>query len=154
MKRLGPIAPLPAGLAALATAFACGGPDDGAGEGEAPSVVRPALGEPFELPIGAEAVVGSGDLTVVFRELVEESRCPEGVRCPTAGNAAARFGVEAAGGARATVTLATDRGSAEVAVVGHRLRLVDLAPRPNAGTPIDTSAYVASLVATAAGAER
>lgn len=122
-------------------------------DGPAPASVRADLEEPFELALGATAVIGPEQLTIAFRRLSEESRCPSDVQCPTAGNAAAELAVEAADGAAATLTLNTDRPPTEASVHGHLVRLLGLEPSPESAAALaDTSDYVATLsVAEAEG---
>lgn len=135
---------------ALALALvACAGGGDGnapPAEAPAPAAVPAEPGRPFDLPYGRTASVADGALTIAFRRLVEESRCPEGVQCPAAGNAAAELAVETAGGAAATLVLNTARRPGEAPAHGWRVRLEGLAPAPVAGAPVDTAAYVASLL--------
>lgn len=62
---------------------------------EAPTgarVSRPDAGEPFRLTLG-ETVTRDGH-TVRFVEVVEDSRCPEGVQCVRAGRAQIRVEVD------------------------------------------------------------
>lgn len=144
-------------LVVVAAALACGGRDeaiepvpgepDTIVEGAAPATVRADLDEAFDLPYGRAAVVGPERLTIRFRSLAEESRCPADVQCPTAGNAAAVFGVLGADGGTATITLNTDRDPRAVGVLGHRVRLTGLEPEPEtAGAQVDSANYASTLV--------
>lgn len=140
-------------LAALLLSAGCGGgaSDGGPGEAGSPALRVPLL-EPFELAPGGAAEVGPEALRLEMRGLAEESRCPPGAQCPTAGNAAIVLGVEASGGGTATITLNTDREPREVGTFGHVVRLERLSPdSPPAGTAPDTAAYVATLVVTREG---
>ncbi len=147
-------------LAVVVAALACtgtGGDDAVPGEPDtlaqapAPAAVRADLDEEFELPHGETAVIGAELVTVRFRRLVEESRCPSDVQCPTAGNAAAELALETADGAAATLTLNTRQPPAEAPAHGYRVRLIGLWPEPaSAGAAVDTADYVATLTVTQA----
>ncbi|MDX1622840.1 MAG: hypothetical protein R3199_02525 [Gemmatimonadota bacterium] len=136
-------------LLAVTAILACGSPEPGPEEPEAdtaPADVRAEAGETFALGHGQRAVVGPARLEIVFREVAEESRCPEGAECPTAGNAAIRFGVETSDGATATITLNTHRRPREVTVLDHTIRLGEVEPYPDAtAAPPDRGSYRATL---------
>jgi hypothetical protein len=139
-------------LAALVPlAVGCGGrADEGAPAEAAPAVVP--LAAPFELAMGDAAEVGPEALRLELRALAEESRCPAGAQCATAGNAAVELGVEASGGGTATITLNTDRPPREVGAFGHVVRLESVAPEPPPlGEVADTAAYRATLHVTREG---
>ena len=126
-------------VSVLLAALACGT------GGQAPAAdVEAAYGERFDLSPGELALVGGESVT--FTRIAEESRCPEGARCIQAGNAAAVFAVEGAGG-KATLTLNTDREPRRAAAAGLALHLIELNPRPVQGAPVDSAAYRATLVA-------
>lgn len=111
-------------------------------------MVKASYGEPFELRLGARALV-AGEFRVTFERVAEESRCPTGAECVQAGNAAAAFAVESDVG-NATLTLNTGRAPESAAAMGGELRLVELGPPPRAGAVSDTSAYVATLIVSPA----
>jgi hypothetical protein len=123
----------------LITALACGPAE----EGERPGV-EADYGERFDLSLGERAVV-EGVLRVAFARVSEDSRCPEGVECVQAGNAAAVLAVESDVGS-ATLTLHTGRVPRQAATMGYMVRLVELRPQPAGGAPVDSAAYRASLV--------
>ena len=136
-------------IAAVVAALACGGAEDRSEPAEpARELVSAAYEVPFDLAIGERALV-AGALHVAFERVAEETRCPEGVRCVQAGNAAAAFAVEGGAGS-ATLTLNTGREPRSAAAAGHELRLVGLEPRPPADVAIDAAAYEATLIVTPA----
>jgi hypothetical protein len=47
----------------------------------------PRLDEEFEIGFGEQVSLDNGSLSIEFKEVVEDSRCPEGVACFWAGNA-------------------------------------------------------------------
>jgi hypothetical protein len=129
-------------LPLLLAILACG-PGDHEVALEAP-VVEAAYGQRFDLGLGERADVDG--FRVVFTRIAEDSRCPESAQCVQAGNAAAAFSVGSEEGS-ATLTLHTDREPRRAAAMGRALRLIELRPRPAAGTVPDTAAYVATLLA-------
>jgi hypothetical protein len=52
-----------------------------------PAPVSAGLGQQFMLYAGKTAVITGEKLKIVFQEVTEDTRCPYGVECPTAGNA-------------------------------------------------------------------
>jgi hypothetical protein len=52
-----------------------------------PADVTAGLGQQFMLYAGKTAVVTGENLKIKFVEVTEDTRCPYGVECPTAGNA-------------------------------------------------------------------
>lgn len=96
------------------------------------------LGTPFELELGANNSFSKGSMSFEFREVREDSRCPEGVNCITAGKATLLF---IANGTQ-KIELTSEAGKPELArdvYKGHTLEL--LAVRGDA-----TKGYKATLV--------
>jgi hypothetical protein len=126
-------------FAILLGALACG-----SGDRTPPADVEVAYGARFDLGQGEQALIG-GEARVTFARIAEESRCPAGVRCIRAGNAAAVFGVESPAGT-ATLTLNTDREPRRAVAAGLALALIGLGPPPVEAAAVDTAAYEATLV--------
>lgn len=118
--------------------------------GPAASPIPVPEGEPFELPMGASALV-EGGLEVTFVAVLEDSRCPANVECVWEG--VARISVELGrdGEAAATYELSThpDFGT-EVRHDGHMVSLVDLAPYPVVDVP-SPGPFMATLIVTSDG---
>ena len=83
------VLPLTAAGCATAQSPAEGGPSDPPDNGRVASI---DAGEPFRLELGATH--REDDHTVTFVEVVEDSRCPEGVECVWAGRAQIRVEVD------------------------------------------------------------
>lgn len=139
-----------ASITTLSVVAACGPAAEAPRESaEAATAIPAVLDAPFDLPFGGTARIQPGGLEIEFRALAEESRCPPDVRCPSAGSAAAVFGIEAVGGSTSTLTLHTGRAPRAAGTFGHVVRLEGLAPGPPpVGAPVDTALYVATLVVT------
>ena len=106
--------------------------------------VQPPLNQPFSLRIGESARFSDADLTVTFRAVSEDSRCPRDVVCVWAGNGQVQLEVQLGTSVR-TAMLNTTTQPHEVSVDSYRLALVELAPVPHSQHPIPPSQYVATL---------
>jgi len=104
------------------------------------------LGEAFELRGGEKVSVG-GEVDVRFVSVVQDSRCPKGEQCITAGKAVVRLEVTPRDGKPATVDLETGARSesGESDVSGFRIVLLDLSPYPSAKRPIIFQDYLSKL---------
>jgi hypothetical protein len=104
------------------------------------------FGEPFELQAGQTVSVG-GELVLTFLAVAQDSRCPKGEQCITAGKARVRFEAAPRGGEPVAFELETGGASesGELEIAGYRITLLDLGPYPVTGRPIVPEAYTASL---------
>ena len=128
----------------LATSLAC------ASGSTASDVQEIAPGETFRLPVGEEARLGSADLTVRFSAVTSDSRCPKGVQCFWAGDAAVEV-LFTRDEENAIVTVHThgdEQYPREAYVMGYTLRLESLEPYPTSEGKIDPEDYVATLQLT------
>src|SRR5215468_2762053 len=105
------------------------------------------LGRPFDLkPSEAAQIEG---LQITFDRVSEDSRCPIGVQCFWAGDAAASFTLQKPPAAAVHRTLHTsDRFERETEWEGFVVRLDDLKPYPKEGVTIAPDDYRATLVVT------
>ena len=91
-------------------------------------------GEPFRLGVDEEMRLSSEELTVRFLGVTGDSRCPTGVNCFWAGDAAAEVRLTR-GDDVTSVTVHTSGGEKfprQVEVFGCTLRLEDVEPYPSA----------------------
>jgi hypothetical protein len=93
-----------------------------------------------KITLGERLAVKGTDLTVQFTEVLEDSRCPEGVQCPWAGNAQVQFNVNGD-----LLELNTFTQPKMDVVAGYRIELLSLRPYPVKDSPIDSSEYVAEI---------
>jgi hypothetical protein len=101
------------------------------------------LGEQFVLRFGEGVSVQNAGLKIVFQDVTEDSRCPEGAVCVWAGNARVLLGVN-----DSTIALNTMLDP-KLAVLGkYVVRLSSLGPYPMIGQRIQKGDYVASLMVT------
>ncbi|MGM0589613.1 MAG: hypothetical protein ACQETE_14415 [Bacteroidota bacterium] len=93
-----------------------------------------------KITLGERLAVKGTDLIVQFTEVLEDSRCPEGVQCPWAGNARVQFNVNGE-----LLELNTFTQPKSNVVAGFRIELLSLRPYPVKDRPIDSAAYVAEI---------
>jgi hypothetical protein len=108
---------------------------------------EPELGRPFDMK-PAEVVTIQG-LRITFEGVSEDSRCPTGVQCVWAGDAAAAFRLEHPPDAALARTLHTNGRFERQANCGaFVVRLEDIKPYPKEGAAIAPGDYRATLVVT------
>ena len=84
------------------------------------------LGQVFSIEVGESVdVIGEG-LTVVYRELLADSRCPIGVQCIAAGDASIALDVTKEDSPPATLVLHTDDEPSAGAYLDYTVELVQL----------------------------
>ncbi len=105
--------------------------------------VRYRLGEAFTLTVGTTATFKDEPLQLRFINVPADSRCPEGVVCVWAGDAAVRIQFT-----ESVDTLHTMHIPSEVTRGAYTVRMLQLDPYPKHGVPRDTSAYAARFVVT------
>ena len=111
-------------------------------------------GEPFRLGVSEEVLLPSEDLAVHFSGVTGDSRCPTGVNCFWAGDAAVELRL-VQGGEETVVTVHThgDRKFPRQAeAFGCTLHLEKLEPYPSSKGEIAPEDYVATLKLTMDGA--
>jgi hypothetical protein len=106
------------------------------------------LNEKFNLPFGHKAVVRSKELEFVFSSVVEDSRCPQGDQCITAGNGEIELSVSESGKSAVLIRLNTDEEPQEESVGNSNIKLLDLNPYPGKGKSNSPQDYVATLLVT------
>lgn len=102
----------------------------------------------FDLRAGNEAIVKEAGLKVAFSELVEDSRCPEGVDCIWAGNGKIKVTLRKGGHKSVSFELNTMTEPKSVVYQGYEITLVKLAPYPKYDVEIKKRDYVATLKVT------
>lgn len=102
----------------------------------------------FDLKAGREAIVREAGLKVTFTELVEDSRCPEGVTCIWAGNGKIKVTLKKGGHKSVSFELNTMTEPKSFAYQGYEVTLVKLAPYPKYNVKIKKRDYVATLKVT------
>jgi len=99
------------------------------------------LGEEFQLPYGQTVIIPEARLSLTFRELGEDSRCPEGANCIWAGNARVILIVS-----DLETSLNTTLEPRQVLHRGYSIQLVGVAPYPKLGEVHKVEDYAVTLV--------
>jgi len=111
------------------------------------AVTEPEFAQPFDLKV-SEVVTLQG-LKITFEGVSEDSRCPAGVQCVWAGDAAATFTLEKSPGTALQCTLHTNgRFQRQTDYDTFVVKLEDIKPYPKQGAAIAPSDYRATLVVT------
>ena len=106
------------------------------------------LGREFRLKVGRQVTVKATKLRIRFVAVENDSRCPSGVTCVWAGNAAVRLQLGTGRGSK-TVTLNTSKSPSfvgETEYQGYKVKLVELSPYPRSDRKIGRRDYTATLL--------
>ena len=114
------------------------------------AVVRPAMGDTFQLRVGEVASIENGVLIVGFRGVRSDSRCPSDVNCVWAGDAEMYIGTTPAGGPWNWSVLHTGVEPMSLRANDLVITVVALDPVPTSGATIPQESYQVSLRVTRA----
>ena len=106
------------------------------------------LDKEFVIRNGQEVTIKGEKLRIAFRNVAGDSRCPNGVTCVWAGNAAIKIEVSKKNKNFEGATLNTTVGPKELVYKGFKIKLVSLNPHPTAGVSIDPKEYNATMIAS------
>jgi hypothetical protein len=95
---------------------------------------------------GQHALIGSEPLEIVFRDVVEDSRCPTDVTCVWAGNGKVRLRLTLGTGSESTADLNTGLLPSRTEVGPYRITLVELSPDPVSTASIPPERYRINLL--------
>ncbi|CAN5806681.1 hypothetical protein BH23GEM9_BH23GEM9_25150 [soil metagenome] len=130
-------------VAFMATALAAACAKDTAEPASAGVVLEAQAGDTVRVAVGQSVRVGS--LTVAFRGIGEDSRCPIDVVCVWAGSAEALLDLSLSGATPTRVHLHTFREPGTATHGAYRVRLLHVSPAPLADQTITPSSYVVYL---------
>ena len=99
----------------------------------------------IEIPIGETRLLDEERLAVTFGRVMEDSRCPVGVQCITAGNAMVGLVLQERGEATRPVRLNTHQEPRTVSHEGYVISVVDLRPWPTTDGAASEDSYVVRL---------
>ena len=97
------------------------------------------------LRVGNQTRLFNRDLTVQFVSVLDDSRCPQGTRCITAGNATIRIRVRKDLGPWRTFDLKLDGNNSNIYFRNYRINLTNLTPVPRENVRINRFQYRATL---------
>jgi hypothetical protein len=100
------------------------------------------------IPIGQTRTFDEERLAIGFGRVMEDSRCPSGAQCITAGNAMVGLILQERGEATRVVELNTGRTPRRVSHEGYIVEVVGLNPVPTTAGPPDAESYVVRLRVT------
>jgi hypothetical protein len=119
-----------------------------ASAGSGPAAPTPAVNEEFTLAPGQTAVVNDAKISLTFETVREDSRCPSDVQCVWEGDAVVVLKVKTTADevTREVHTQGGESRPREAPAGDHVVTLVRLDPTPRSASPIDPSAYRATLL--------
>lgn len=107
--------------------------------------IQVGTGQNFDLRAGESARVTGTPITVIFRSVSDDSRCPSDVQCVWAGDGAIKLGLQSTTQASQESTLHTTLDPKFVDYSSYRIKVVALAPYPRSGSAITADKYVVTL---------
>jgi hypothetical protein len=107
--------------------------------------IQVGTGQNFDLKAGQSARVTNTPITVIFRSVSQDSRCPSDVQCVWAGDGAVVLGLQSTAIPSQETTLHTNLDPKFVDYSGYRISVVGLAPYPKSGSAVAPDKYVVTL---------
>lgn len=107
--------------------------------------VQVSAGQDFQLTAGQSGRVNDTPITVMFRSVGADSRCPSDVQCVWAGDAVINLGLTSTTTASQEVGIHTTLDPRFADYAGYRVKVVGLAPVPKSGSTIPGPTYVVTL---------
>lgn len=104
------------------------------------------LNQEFKIKVGQQVTIKK--IGIKFSAVNNESRCPTGVQCIWAGNAAVAIEFSKKGKKAMPATLNTSVQPTEMNFKGYKIKLVALSPHPKVNQTIDERDYEATLIVT------
>ncbi len=106
------------------------------------------LAAPVRLRAGQSARSPADRILITFDSVVEDSRCPQGVRCVWEGNAGIALSLKAPGGSAVVVLNTSTRFESRVSRLGFTIRLLEVSPLPEAEAPVAPADYMVTIEVT------
>jgi len=103
--------------------------------------IQATLGQEFTLPVGRTAEISEEGLTLEFREVESDSRCPSGAECVQAGEAKCQVRVKYQGTYSDIVMVYPGADKPIFGSLGDFEVSASLEPYPEVGKEIDASEY-------------
>jgi len=107
------------------------------------STVKGAESSPLKLRVGECSEIDG--MKVKFSAVLEDSRCPEGEQCVSAGNARVQLQITQPRGRTRTLELNTQTPPLAVSVDHREIKILDLVPYPRNGRAPKPDTYVLTL---------
>jgi len=106
------------------------------------------LNKPIELRYGEISKNADYNISIVLDSVLNDSRCPIGMECIWAGNAAVRFIYSSANSTQPFVLNTLTSFPTDTLIEGYRIKLNTLTPYPEAGLVIKQVDYKAEIQIT------
>ena len=104
-------------------------------------LIEPKLDEEIQIMFGESISMEKGKLTIKFKSLVGDSRCPQGVLCVWAGNTEVILEVS-----KNEIALNTLLDPKEKVVGAYNIKLREVIPYPKAGEELKPEDYSIKIV--------
>ncbi len=104
------------------------------------------LNQTFNLKVGQKATVIDAGITVLFVDILEDSRCPVDVVCVWQGNAKVALDVRESGKGAQRIELNSTSDPREVFFGDFRVDFVDIQPAKRSNQNVTKGDYILSLV--------
>jgi hypothetical protein len=104
-------------------------------------LIEPKLNAEIQIKFGESVTLEKGKLTIKFKSLAGDSRCPQGVVCVWAGNAEVILEVS-----KIEIALNTTLAPKEKVVGDYNIQLQDVIPYPKAGEELKPEDYSIKIV--------
>ena len=101
--------------------------------------------ETVRITLGQRKTADRGRITIVFRSVLEDSRCPMNARCVWAGNAKIRISVSKGRSRPQIIELNSGTEPRVVSAFGYEFELVDLRPQKGDPRPIRKQTAIVSV---------
>ena len=105
------------------------------------TLIAPKPGDEFAVKYGEQVTLQNAGMIIKFKSVDQDSRCPEGAKCDSAGNAKIVLEVT-----QAEVVLNTNGEPNQTSDTRYHLKLKSLSPFPKLNQQIKQEEYVAKLV--------
>lgn len=103
--------------------------------------VKADLNKEFRLPVGQAAVITGEGLTIKFEAVTSDSRCPQGVTCIWAGEAACNVTVTLNKTPKPYTLIVGGSGTGQTVIQGYTLNF-NVEPYPQAQKTTDKNSYI------------
>ena len=104
-------------------------------------LIEPKLDDEIQIKFGESVTLEKGKLTIKFKSLVGDSRCPQGVVCVWAGNAEVILEVS-----KNKIAFNTTLDPRQQVVGDYNIQLRDVIPDPKAGEELKPEDYSIKIV--------
>jgi len=102
-----------------------------------------SLGEDFDIKFGKNITIPHENISILFKDVLEDSRCPEGATCIWAGNAKIAILLN-----ETEVDLNTYLEPRQSRISSYSIDLISVKPYPKVGVEVKKDDYVVKLLIT------